>query len=176
MNERIKKLRKTLGLTQQEFADRLGTTRNNIAGYEIDRRSPSSSVISLICREFGVSEEWLRTGEGEMFAPEAEDAVGRLCTELHADELETEIIRAYFRIDEKIRLPFLRQLIQEVQSAQLKANWTEADTTIQERTRADRPLTVEEEVEEEVNQFRQQLLLEKKQASQASSAKESDAV
>lgn len=73
MNERIKKLRKTLGLTQQEFADRLGTTRNNIAGYEIDRRSPSSSVISLICREFGVSEEWLRTGEGDMFAPKTDE-------------------------------------------------------------------------------------------------------
>lgn len=67
MNERIKKLRKALDLTQQDFANRLGTTRDNIAGYETGRRSPSVAVISLICREFDVSETWLRTGEGDMF-------------------------------------------------------------------------------------------------------------
>ena len=67
MNERIKKLRKALDLTQQDFANRLGTTRDNIAGHETGRRSPSVAVISLICREFDVSETWLRTGEGDMF-------------------------------------------------------------------------------------------------------------
>ena len=64
LNERIRKLRRTLNLTQQEFANRLGTARNNIAGYETGKRSPSSAVITLICREFGVNEIWLRTGEG----------------------------------------------------------------------------------------------------------------
>ncbi len=67
MKERIKKLRKALDLTQQEFADRLGISRGNIATYETREGSPGSSVISLICREFNVSETWLRTGEGEMF-------------------------------------------------------------------------------------------------------------
>jgi len=67
MNERIKKLRKSLGLTQQEFANRIGMKRNTVANYEIDRNEPSNSVIALICREFNVSEIWLRTGEGEMF-------------------------------------------------------------------------------------------------------------
>ena len=64
---RIKQLRKALGLTQQEFADRLQIARNNVAGYEIERRSPSDAVITLICREFGCREDWLRAGEGEMF-------------------------------------------------------------------------------------------------------------
>lgn len=67
MNERIKKLRKTLDLTQQEFADKIGMKRNTIANYETDRNEPSNSVISLICRIFNVSETWLRFGEGEMF-------------------------------------------------------------------------------------------------------------
>ena len=67
MNERIKKLRKALDLTQQEFADKIGMKRNTIANYETDRNEPSNSVVSLICREFDVSEAWLRTGEGEMF-------------------------------------------------------------------------------------------------------------
>lgn len=67
MDERIKLLRKETGLTQQEFADRLGVARNNIAGYETKKRSPSDAVISLICAKFNVNETWLRTGEGEMF-------------------------------------------------------------------------------------------------------------
>ena len=55
VKERIKSLRKELSYTQQEFADKIGTPRNNIAGYETGKRSPSEAVISLICREFNVN-------------------------------------------------------------------------------------------------------------------------
>ena len=58
-----------MGLTQQEFADRIGINRGNIATYETRDGNPGNSVINLICREFNVSETWLRTGEGEMFVP-----------------------------------------------------------------------------------------------------------
>lgn len=67
MNERIKKIRKCLGLTQQEFADRLGIKRGAIANYEIGRNVPIDAVVSLICREFNVNREWLVEGTGEMF-------------------------------------------------------------------------------------------------------------
>lgn len=67
MGERIKELRKALGLTQQEFAEKLRIKRNTIAKYETRRGEPIDAVISLICREFNVNESWLRTGEGEMF-------------------------------------------------------------------------------------------------------------
>lgn len=67
MKNRIKEIRKHFDLTQQEFADRLNVTRSTIATYEIGKSVPSDSGVSLICREFGVSEEWLRTGSGEMF-------------------------------------------------------------------------------------------------------------
>ena len=73
MHERIKELRKALGLTQQEFADRIGSVQNTITGYETGRRVPSNQVITLICREFDVNENWLRTGEGEMFTPLTRD-------------------------------------------------------------------------------------------------------
>ena len=68
MNERIKELRKALGLTQQKFAERIGVKQNTVAQYEIGRNEPTDTVLNLICREFAVNEEWLRTGEGEMFA------------------------------------------------------------------------------------------------------------
>ena len=61
MNERLKKLRKALQMTQQEFANNIGIARGNIAAYEVAKNSPSDAVISLICTKFGVNEEWLRT-------------------------------------------------------------------------------------------------------------------
>ncbi len=78
MKDRIKKLRKSLDMTQQEFADRIGVKRNTIGQYEIGRNEPIDTVIILICREFGVSEEWLRTGSGEMFSPAPTDVLDQL--------------------------------------------------------------------------------------------------
>ena len=73
MNERIKKIRKEVGLTQQEFAEAIKVKRNTVATYEMGRSIPSDAAISLICREFDVNEEWLRTGEGEMFIEKTKD-------------------------------------------------------------------------------------------------------
>lgn len=73
MKDRIKKIRKELELTQQEFADRIGVKRGGIANYEIGRNEPTDSVISLICREFNINEDWLRTGQGEMFIKQTRD-------------------------------------------------------------------------------------------------------
>ena len=67
MNERLKKLRKELDMTQQEFADSIGIKRSTMATYESGRNEPIDAVISLICKQHGVNENWLRTGEGEMF-------------------------------------------------------------------------------------------------------------
>ena len=67
MNERLKKLRKELDMTQQEFADRIGIKRNSLANYETGRNTQIDAIIVSICREFNVNENWLRTGEGEMF-------------------------------------------------------------------------------------------------------------
>lgn len=76
MNERIKRLRSKLEMTQQEFADRLGIKRGTLANYEIGRNEPIDAVISLMCKEFHVNEIWLRTGEGgddNMFTKMDED-------------------------------------------------------------------------------------------------------
>ena len=67
MKERLKQLRKTLDLTQQEFADKLKVPRNTIGGYEVGKSNPSDAAVNNICNIFNVNEEWLRTGNGEMF-------------------------------------------------------------------------------------------------------------
>ncbi|MCI9072812.1 MAG: helix-turn-helix transcriptional regulator [Lachnospiraceae bacterium] len=73
MKDRIKRIRKELDLTQQEFADRLGIKRGGIANYEVGRNEPADSVISLICREFDVNENWLRQGTGTIFLEKTGD-------------------------------------------------------------------------------------------------------
>lgn len=75
LKERIKKLRKKLDMTQAEFAQKIGTSQNVLANYEIGRRNPSSSVINNISKTFDVNEEWLRTGEGKMFVEVPEEDI-----------------------------------------------------------------------------------------------------
>lgn len=90
MNERIKKLRKTLDLTQQEFADKIGVKQNTVAQYEMGRNIPIDSVIFLICKEFNVNEEWLRNGTGEMFLPTDRNAdIARLTKQLLDEESDS---------------------------------------------------------------------------------------
>lgn len=90
MHERIKYLRKTLDLTQQEFSDRIGVKRGAVANYEVGRNDPTDSVVALICREFGVSEQWLRTGTGEMFPPRTRaQEIADFAADLLSDEPES---------------------------------------------------------------------------------------
>lgn len=66
MDQRIKAIRKARKLTQAEFGRRIGVKGNTVTNYETGLRMPSEAVIRSICREFSISERWLRTGEGEM--------------------------------------------------------------------------------------------------------------
>lgn len=66
--ERIKQIRKSAGLTQQKFAERIGAKQNTVAQYEIGRNTPIDPVITAICKEFNIQEEWLRYGVGPMRA------------------------------------------------------------------------------------------------------------
>lgn len=87
ISDRIKELRNSLGITQQELADTIGVKRNTVATYEMGRSIPSDSALSLLCREFNVSEEWLRTGKGEMYNPVTRDeALAEAFGKILADE------------------------------------------------------------------------------------------
>ena len=68
IGQRIKQLRKMLGLTQKEFAEKIGKSTISIAKWEAGDRTPDESTLKLIAKEFNIDEEWLKTGEGEMFA------------------------------------------------------------------------------------------------------------
>lgn len=103
MGERIKQLRQALGMTQQEFADHLHIKRGAVANYEVGRNA-SDTVIAMICREFNVSETWLRTGEGEMFLQRStEDEIAAFMGDVLKDEepnFRRQFIAALARMDD----------------------------------------------------------------------------
>lgn len=102
LKDRIKKIRKELDLTQQDFADRIGIARGNVGAYEVGKNAPSDAVIALICREFNVNEEWLRTGQGEPFIQKTKnqiitDFAGDLINE--PESFKTRLIEGLAKLD-----------------------------------------------------------------------------
>lgn len=67
MNTRIQQIRKTAKMTQDEFAEKIGVSKNFVWMIEKGERVPSDRTVKDICREFGVNYEWLTEGTGEMF-------------------------------------------------------------------------------------------------------------
>lgn len=67
LQERLKELRKTLALSQEKFGAALGVTKTAICALESGRRNVTRQMVVAICREFNVNENWLLTGNGEMF-------------------------------------------------------------------------------------------------------------
>ena len=105
MNKRLKEVRKSLGLTQQEFADTIGSKRNTIAKYETETNVPSTAVISLICSKFNVNEEWLRTGKGEMFielskSEEIASFMGDVLTDEDGSTFKKQLISVLSKLNE----------------------------------------------------------------------------
>ena len=104
MNQRIKQLRRSLNLTQQDFAERIGLKQNSIALIESGKRNISNQAVLSICREFNVNETWLRTGEGEMFNALSRDEqiAYRLGATLagQGDTIQKRLIAALSDLDE----------------------------------------------------------------------------
>lgn len=113
MNERIKEIRKVMQLNQTEFGEKIGVKQGTVAGYENGSRTPLDAVITAICREFNVSEIWLRTGEGEMFVDLGKDAeLTQILAEIQVSDDDTikDMLVAYWGLDEKEKAA-IRKLI-----------------------------------------------------------------
>lgn len=153
MHERIKELRKALGLTQQKFADGMGVKQNTIAQYESGRNAPIDAVITLICRTYGVDETWLRTGEGEMFQPKSRNDelldYARRIAEGNPGSIQAQLLTVMTRLTDaqwEVLAQVAAQFLAEAQSQ------PSHEPTIDER----------------VESYRQELLAEEKAAEKSS--------
>lgn len=121
MNERIKMIRQKLGLSQEEFGRRLGVTRGAITNIELNKVEPKPLFVDLICREFGVSEEWIKDGNGEMFHPKsAEEELAAFFGDVLSGEpdFRRRLISALARLDEsqwEVLEEVARKLLEEMQ-------------------------------------------------------------
>ena len=88
MNERIKELRRSLGLTQDEFGGRIGITKSSVSTMESGRSNPSEQTLRSMVREFGASYLWLTIGAGPMFENGEEAAVHVMIDRVMAGENE----------------------------------------------------------------------------------------
>lgn len=98
MNNRIRKLRKSLDLTQEKFGSRIGVKGNTVAQWESGRNDPPDSSITFICREYNVNEAWLRTGTGEMFNPSPSSAMDVLAAEYHLDQNAYVVVEKFLNL------------------------------------------------------------------------------
>lgn len=90
MNARLQALRKMLKLSQKDFGEKLGVSRDVINNAELGRVDMKPIFVSHLCSTFNVNETWLRTGEGDMFLPEDRDnALMAWVGEVLADESDS---------------------------------------------------------------------------------------
>lgn len=101
MKNRLKKIRKELGLSQEDFGKRLGVTGGGISKLESGRTNFTDQMIKAICREFNVNFNWFTTGEGEMF-DEPDDEIMKVVDEilLGENEFAKSVFRAFAKMDE----------------------------------------------------------------------------
>jgi transcriptional regulator with XRE-family HTH domain len=78
INQRVLALRKALGYSQQQFSEGIKLSRSAEAGIEINRRKVNDRLLKMICMTYGVSENWLRSGAGEMFDTEKDPRLERI--------------------------------------------------------------------------------------------------
>ena len=108
-NERIREVRKHFALTMESFGNRVGLKKSAISLVESGRNSVSDQFRNSVCREFGVSEEWLKTGEGDMIAPVGDDA-SIFAFEHGLSSIEEALIREYLNLSEHDRSVFRKYL------------------------------------------------------------------
>ena len=117
MKDRIKEIRKSFpdyGKTQETFAKYLGISKQNLASYETNRRTPSDAVVQLICEKCNVNKEWLLYGTGEMFIEEDVE-FSDICYNIGAhDEKAKRAIMNYWQLspdDKELFWKFLERIV-----------------------------------------------------------------
>lgn len=152
VGSRVRELRKALKLTQPDFAKSLGLTQSAISGYEKELKNVSEPSIIAICREYGVNEKWLRTGEGNMFLEIPNTYMEGLAREYELDKVDVALISEYLKLDKPYR---------DALKAKMRKIFSVLDPDV--------------EIEMEVASYRKELEAEKRErtsASDTTSAKE----
>lgn len=159
IGKRIGKLIESLDIKKVRFAERIKIDQSYVSQLINGRRNPSNRIIADICREFGVNEEWLRTGNGEMFQDFTEDEFSKAAAPLSNDPFIRSLIVEYWKLDEDSKKLF-RDFIHK-----LSDNMRELEQIAV--TKENPPIKsppLDNDIEREVEDYRRQLELERQVA------------
>ena len=116
MNDRIKEVRKLLHLTQTEFGQRIGLSRDMMANIEGDRIEIKDIVVKSICREFKVNYDWIVNGTGEMFQDDDSDAQAIVDSVMTGDnDFAKKILVKFSKLSEE-RWKQLQEILEELEN------------------------------------------------------------
>ena len=113
LKDRIKAIRKSLTpkVSQEKFAEILGTTRNAIKTYETGAVIPTNTFLQLVCMKFNINEHWLLTGEGEMYKNDLDAQVEAFAQKYILTPDEREIMRYFFQLAPKERTAMIEHVL-----------------------------------------------------------------
>lgn len=161
MHDRLKQLRELLGYNQTEFSKSLGLGRSTLGMMEVGKREILERHIKTICSIFNVNENWLRTGEGEMFVQSDVFSLDEYADKANLSDLEADVIKAYINLDSDIRKDIVHSLKSIFDKHSEISVAENTSTTYQ---------TSEDDIEKELESYRLELEAEKR--GQTSSASE----
>lgn len=138
IGERLKSIRRTAGLSQNEFAAQLGCARVTVSQWEQGMREPSMATQKFICRTYGIDQTWLETGEGEMYANNGNDAIiSKIVEEYNGDSLLRAILSAYVGMDDDAKAA-IDDFIRDVAARSMNNEDQPRDTVLDATIRAQR--------------------------------------
>ncbi len=117
INDRVRMVRNELHMNQTEFGERLDVAQTYLTNIETGKRSLTEKLTKLICYEFNVSEQWLRTGEGEMFARSDASEIDNLVSRYHLRPLEKTVLETFVKLPEGYRdgvLEYIKSIVAAV--------------------------------------------------------------
>lgn len=144
MKERLKELRKQLGLTMEEFGAKLGVRKTTISSLENGINNITDQMILSICNVYNVSEDWLRYGTGQMFIESKESHLSELAKQYALDDMEVKIVEAFLELS-----PDKRAAIKEYVSVLAKNFVEKSEEEI-----------IQEKIDKEVEAYRRELEIE----------------
>lgn len=115
--ERIKAVRKELGLTLEKFGEKLGAKKNTMSAIETGRNSLTDQMARSICREYNVDYDFLMYGEGEMFTDLPKTIVDELCMQFDLDDFDRAVVEMYLDLPAELRQAIkakVKDMIQKV--------------------------------------------------------------
>lgn len=118
INERIKEARLSTGLSQIKFGAKIGISSSGMSKLESGENNPSDQTIKLICSEFGISREWLETGEGEMKAPDPTASQMVMRVMRGQNEYAQHVMAAFATLDDS-EWEKLKELVDKLKKAGL---------------------------------------------------------